>query len=64
MLEKSFGLFFYLKQTKTQKCDERYVYLRITVDGKIAHISTKRLWQLSKWSVKEIADVCGIWMVV
>ena len=33
MLEKSFGLFFFLKQPKNQKSDERYVYLRITVNG-------------------------------
>lgn len=32
MLEKSFGLLFFLKQPKTEKRDVRYIYLRITVD--------------------------------
>jgi hypothetical protein len=32
MLEKSFGLLYYLKQAKNQKDEKRYVYLRITVD--------------------------------
>jgi hypothetical protein len=43
MLEKSFGLLFFLKQPKSQKSGERYVYLRITVDGKPIELSTKRL---------------------
>lgn len=33
MLEKSLGLFFFLKQPKKRKSEERYVYLRITVNG-------------------------------
>ncbi len=49
MLEKSFGLFFFLKQPKNQKSDERYVYLRITVDGIPKEISLKRTWDISKW---------------
>ncbi|MBS1524719.1 MAG: site-specific integrase [Bacteroidetes bacterium] len=49
MLEKSFGLFFFLKQPKNQKSDERYVYLRITVDGIAKEISTKRMWYSSRW---------------
>ncbi|RKR84464.1 hypothetical protein BDD43_4702 [Mucilaginibacter gracilis] len=44
MLEKSFGLFFFLKQPKNQKSDVRYVYLRITVDGTSKELSTKRVW--------------------
>lgn len=48
MLEKSFGMFFFLKQPKTQD-DERYVYLRLTVDGISREISTKRTWPLSRW---------------
>jgi len=51
MLEKSFGLYFFLKQSKNQKKGLRYVYLRITVDGKSVELSTKRLWPLEKWSV-------------
>jgi site-specific recombinase XerD len=49
MLEKSFGLFFFLKQPKNQKSDERYIYLRITVDGIPKELSTKRMWNSSKW---------------
>jgi hypothetical protein len=44
MLETSFGLFFFLKQPKNHKTDERYVYLRITVNGISKEISTKRVW--------------------
>lgn len=50
MLEKSFGLFFFLKQPKNQKNGERYVYLRITVDGISKEVSTKRLWSPDKWN--------------
>jgi len=50
MLEKSFGLFFFLKATKNQKkSDERYIYLRITVDGIAKELSTKRMWNVSRW---------------
>lgn len=48
MLEKSFGLFFFLKQPKN-KSEERYVYLRLTVDGISREISTKRTWPVSRW---------------
>ncbi|MBA3828222.1 MAG: site-specific integrase [Taibaiella sp.] len=49
MLEKSFGLFFFLKQPKNQKSDERYIYLRITVDGVSKELSTKRMWNFARW---------------
>lgn len=49
MLESSFGLFFFLKQPKNQKNDERYVYLRVTIDGVAREVSTKRIWQESRW---------------
>jgi hypothetical protein len=49
MLEKSFGLFFFLKAPKNQKSDERYIYLRITVDGIPKEVSLKRMWNLSRW---------------
>jgi site-specific recombinase XerD len=49
MLEKSFGLFYYLKQSKNQKKEERYIYLRITVNGISKEISTKRLWPANRW---------------
>jgi hypothetical protein len=52
MLEKSFGLLFYLKQTPSYKEDQMYIYLRITVDGLSKEISTKRLWYVSKWNAR------------
>jgi hypothetical protein len=33
MLEKSFGLLFYLKQTPSYKDEQMYIYLRMTIDG-------------------------------
>ena len=50
MLEKSFGLLFFLKQAKNQKSDERYVYIRITVDGTSKELSTKRVWNPDRWN--------------
>uniref|UniRef100_UPI001E45F457 site-specific integrase n=1 Tax=Dyadobacter tibetensis TaxID=1211851 RepID=UPI001E45F457 len=50
MLEKSFGLLFYLKQSKNQKVKSRYVYLRIIVNGKFREISTKMLWYTDRWN--------------
>lgn len=49
MLEKSFGLLFFLKQAKNQKKDERFIYLRITVDGTPKELSTKRKWESVRW---------------
>jgi integrase len=49
MLGQSFGLFFFLKKPKNQKSDERYVYLRITVDGIPKEVSLKREWHESRW---------------
>ncbi|REG88369.1 integrase-like protein, partial [Algoriphagus antarcticus] len=51
MLEKSFGLHFFLKQSKKDTGTMRYVYLRITVDSLSKEISTKRLWPISRWSI-------------
>ena len=50
MLEKSFGLFFFLKQPKNQKNEERYVYLRITVDRTSKELSLKRTWPSDRWN--------------
>ena len=44
MVEKSFGLLFYLKKPKNAKAGERYVYLKITVDGIPKEIAIKRIW--------------------
>lgn len=50
MLEKSFGLLFFLKQSKKNQNGERYIYLRITVDRISKELSTKRLWKTSRWN--------------
>lgn len=50
MLEKSFGLLFYVKQSTKNKKEGSYIYLRITVDGVVKELSTKRLWTISKWN--------------
>jgi len=50
MLEKSFGLLFYLKQSKNQKKGPLYIYLKITVDGKPVELSSKRKWEPAKWN--------------
>lgn len=51
MLENSFGLFFFLKKPKNQsESAERYVYLRITVDGIPKELSLKRTWTQERWN--------------
>jgi hypothetical protein len=52
MLEKSFGLLFYLKKPKGYKKGPVPIYVRITVDGDEKEMSTKRSWELSRWGVK------------
>jgi integrase len=49
MLENSFGITFFLKSS-TKGTKERYVYLRITVDGVPEETSTKRKWEVDRWS--------------
>lgn len=49
MLEKSWGLLFYLKKPKRYTKGPRYIYLRITVDGVPKELSTKRKWPPEKW---------------
>jgi site-specific recombinase XerD len=49
MLEKSFGLLYFLKKSR-KKTKERYVYIRITVDGTSREISTKRKWLPERWN--------------
>ncbi|MFC5873119.1 Site-specific recombinase XerD [Chryseobacterium arachidis] len=51
MLEKSFGVAFFLK-TPVKKENLRAVYLRVTVDGIPKEISTKRKWDVTRWSQK------------
>ena len=50
MLEKSFGLLFFLKQTKSQNDDLIFIYLKITVDGKSIELSTKRKCEQARWN--------------
>lgn len=50
MVEKSFGLLFFLKQPKNSSDSVRFIYLKITVDGKAKELSTKRKCESSKWS--------------
>jgi len=52
MLEKSFGLLFYLKKPKNYVAGEVPVYLRITVDGIEKELSTKRSWEPERWNGK------------
>ncbi len=48
MLEKSFALLFFLKQSKTEGA-KKYIYLRITVDGHSVEWSTKMQWYEDRW---------------
>jgi site-specific recombinase XerD len=52
MLEKSFGLLIFLKQPQHYNTGPMYIYLRITVDGISKELSTKRLWEPSRWNPK------------
>lgn len=51
MLEASYGLNFFLK-THHKGSNLRYIYLRITVDGRKKEASTKRKWEASRWNQK------------
>jgi integrase len=52
MLEKSFGLLFFLKQPRNYEQGPMYIYLRITVDGVSKELSVKRSWLPARWSAK------------
>ena len=49
-MNKTFNLLFYVKKTKVNSTGEAPIYLRITIDGKISEISTKRTIQPLKWN--------------
>jgi integrase len=49
MLEKSYGLKFFLKSPKRKGDTIRYVHVRITVDGVPKDASTKRKWDVRRW---------------
>lgn len=52
MLEKSFGLLFYLRKQRHGDKGTMYIYLRITVDGVSRDVSVKRTWTSSRWNAK------------
>lgn len=52
MLEQSYGLSYFLKSSKNQSTTDRYVYIRITVDGIPKETSTKRQWDYTRWNQK------------
>jgi hypothetical protein len=52
MLEKSFGLLFYLRKQRNVEKGLMYVYLRITVDGQSRDLSVKRSWPASRWDIR------------
>jgi site-specific recombinase XerD len=52
MLEKSFGLLIFLKQPRNYNTGSMHIYLRITVDGISKELSSKRLWEPSRWNPK------------
>lgn len=51
MLEQSYGLTFFLKSSK-KKSNDRFIYLRVTVDGLPKETSTKRKWDVTRWNQK------------
>lgn len=50
MLDKSFGLLFYLKKPKNYQKGEIPIYLRITVDGTPKELSVKRTCDPARWN--------------
>ncbi len=50
MLDKSFGLLFYLKKPKNYRKGEIPIYLRITVDGVPKELSVKRSCDSERWN--------------
>lgn len=49
-MNKTFNLLFYVKKSKINSVGESPIYLRITIDSKIAEISTKRTVKPTKWN--------------
>ena len=47
MLEKSFGLLYFLKNSGNEP--KKFIYLRITVDGHPVELSTKKQWWENRW---------------
>lgn len=51
MLENSFGITFFLKSS-AKSTNERYIYLRVIVNGVPKETSTKRKWNINRWEQK------------
>src|ERR1700681_2956361 len=49
-MESSFGLSFFLKKNKHDRNKKSVIYMRLTVDGEICDISTKRKCDSKKWN--------------
>jgi len=52
MLDKSFGLLFFMKRPTNVTQGDMYIYLRITVNGIFKDVSSKRRWSPSRWDPK------------
>lgn len=52
MFEKSFGLLFFIRKPKNYQNGALTIYLRITIDGAVKELSTKRKCEPSLWSPK------------
>ncbi len=57
MLEKSFGLLYFLKNSGNEP--KKFIYLRITVDGHPVELSTKKQWWENRWD-KERGRASGV----
>jgi site-specific recombinase XerD len=57
MLEKSFGLLYFLKNSGNES--KKFIYLRITVDGHPVELSTKKQWWENRWD-KEKCRATGV----
>ena len=51
-MNQSFNLLFYVKKAKINSQGEAPIYLRITIDGKVSEISTKRCVKPAQWNSK------------
>ncbi|MDN5288395.1 MAG: site-specific tyrosine recombinase XerC [Mucilaginibacter sp.] len=52
MLEKSFGLLFFMRKPKNYKTGPLPIYLKITIDEAATELSSKRKCEPSQWSGK------------
>ncbi|GAA3989252.1 site-specific recombinase XerD [Mucilaginibacter dorajii] len=52
MLEKSFGLLFFMRKPKNYKSGPLPIYLKITIDGAAVELSSKRKCEPAQWGGK------------